>query len=166
MEFQQDGNTWRDNPMMSDIEITWRWGNSRSMAPASGEPCNRVQGTVAGRDVPSYILSRHPVHNSFLMQSCWALYTAFTMPKPGEDVLMDDEALEVGFSQQSSEALLYNLGVTGAEVFVEEGPGEEEERVVVSVVGTQVQVRACNFCPTSLCDRALRMWWLLRVSDL
>mmetsp|Transcript_19661 Transcript_19661/g.60811 ORF Transcript_19661/g.60811 Transcript_19661/m.60811 type:complete len:355 (+) Transcript_19661:62-1126(+) len=98
-----------DSSSRSDFRITWRWGNSTSSAPASGKaPCDRVRANVDGQDVPTYVASRHPVHKGFVMQSCWALYTAFPMPGPGQDPFLDDEALEVGFEQQAREALEYN----------------------------------------------------------
>mmetsp|Transcript_24441 Transcript_24441/g.78922 ORF Transcript_24441/g.78922 Transcript_24441/m.78922 type:complete len:300 (+) Transcript_24441:356-1255(+) len=90
-------------------KVSWRWGNSDDTSkPASGTPCDRVRATVDGQDVPTYVVSRHPKHKGFMMQSCWALYVAFPMPGPGEDPDLADEALEVGFEQQAHEALEYN----------------------------------------------------------
>ncbi len=46
----------------------WRWGNSQSRQAGSGEPGQRVRATVNGRDVPTYIVDRHPRHGGFIMQ--------------------------------------------------------------------------------------------------
>ena len=119
VDFHLDGATTRKSSetsnLMNDIKIYWRWGNSTTLDPASGTPCDRVRANVDGQDVPTYVVSRHPRHKGFMMQSCWALYTAFPMPPPGEDPCLDDDALEIGFEQQAREALQYNRAqrVTG-----------------------------------------------------
>ena len=113
VKFFDDGKTQRKSLRSDDLAITWRWGDSQSSRPASGTPCDRVRANVDGQDVPTYLVSRHPRHRGFLMQSCWALYTAFPMPRPGEDPLLDDDALEVGFETQAREALAYNRAQIG-----------------------------------------------------
>eukprot|EP00960_Hanusia_phi_P021776 644814-Hanusia_phi.AAC.3 len=90
--------------------LTWRWGNSRSLQPASGSPCGRVRVSVEGRDVPTYVVSRHPKHRGFLMQSCWAVMSSFPLPPPREDPDMEDEALSVTLECQQTEVFQYNFG--------------------------------------------------------
>ncbi|CAN0451943.1 unnamed protein product, partial [Discosporangium mesarthrocarpum] len=36
--------------------------------------------SIAGREVPTYIVSRHPSNWGFIMESCWTLYTSWKMP--------------------------------------------------------------------------------------
>mmetsp|Transcript_8891 Transcript_8891/g.17392 ORF Transcript_8891/g.17392 Transcript_8891/m.17392 type:complete len:111 (+) Transcript_8891:1-333(+) len=55
---------------------------------------------------------------------------------------MEDDALAVGFSQQSSEALMYNLGITGAHALGGDEGSEDEEPVILNVAGIHVQVPA------------------------
>jgi len=104
---------------LDDFQVEWRWGSADDDCPTtppsesaaattpsqtaqrrrgSGRPCDRVRARVDGQDVPTYVVSRHPRHKGFLMQSCWALYTAFPMPAPGEDPDLDDERLELAFA--------------------------------------------------------------------
>lgn len=96
------------------------------------------------------------------------LLPQFPMPAPGVDPLMDDDGLEVGLRQQSSEALLYNLGATGAGHVVEEGEDDDEEdaRVIVNVGGIHVQVTGAarlsrqhlSSCPRSFCLFRIILW--------
>ena len=59
----------------------------------TGESGSSVRVVVDGRDVPTLQVARHPVHKGFIMESCWALYTAFPMPAPGQG--LDDDDLSV-----------------------------------------------------------------------
>ena len=51
-------------------------------------------------------VARHPVHKGFIMESCWALYTAFPMPAPGNG--LDDEDLSVSVEDQVDEVDEWN----------------------------------------------------------
>lgn len=114
LRFSREGAIQRESGRFPDVQIAWRWGNSSSQSPASGEPpCRTVRATVNGRDVPSYVASRHPGHGGFLLQSCWALYTAFPMPARGEDPHLSDEALDLTVEAQQDEAVRYNSGGGG-----------------------------------------------------
>ena len=56
--------------------------------------------------VPTLKVARHPVHKGFMMESCWALYTAFPMPAPGEG--LDDDDLSVSVEDQVDEVDEWN----------------------------------------------------------
>ena len=56
--------------------------------------------------VPTLKVARHPVHKDFIMESCWALYTAFPMPAPGEG--LDDDDLHVTVEDQVDEVDEWN----------------------------------------------------------
>jgi len=77
-----------------------RWGGGENLVDPPGtnpmrwrfvtQPMdmpNRPQGsyvrfTVAGRDVPTYVVRRSPTNNwGFIMESCWGLYASFPLPK-------------------------------------------------------------------------------------
>lgn len=107
--FRPGGAVERD-PGFAGIHIEWRWGNSSTREPGSGSPpAACVKCTVGGRDVPSYLCGRHPVHGGFFMHSCWALYTAFPMPPKHEDERLRDEALNLFADAQMDEVREYNL---------------------------------------------------------
>ena len=105
--------------------------------------CVGRRATVNGGDVPTYHVSRHPVHGGFIMQSCWVLYTAFPMPPKGSDPHLQDSALEVGFEQQSAEAIEYNTttpGHDGAVELVQDRVGIGGDMALVSVGGMLTQM--------------------------
>mmetsp|Transcript_41706 Transcript_41706/g.65110 ORF Transcript_41706/g.65110 Transcript_41706/m.65110 type:complete len:192 (+) Transcript_41706:705-1280(+) len=123
------------------MQIWWRWGNAQRREPGAGSPCSSVRVTVSGSDVPSYVISRHPVNNGFLMQSCWVLLTSFKMPKQGGDPLIEDEALQVRYEDQSAEALQYNIGVgSGDDTEVTIEAELEDDRVIINAGGQTVLV--------------------------
>ena len=77
---------------------------SQGAAPAEASPAasgSSVRVVVDGRDVPTLKVARHPVHKGFMMESCWALYTAFPMPAPGQG--LDDDDLSVTVEEQVDE---------------------------------------------------------------
>eukprot|EP00931_Biecheleriopsis_adriatica_P103331 TRINITY_DN78183_c0_g1_i1.p1 TRINITY_DN78183_c0_g1~~TRINITY_DN78183_c0_g1_i1.p1 ORF type:complete len:289 (+),score=40.00 TRINITY_DN78183_c0_g1_i1:30-869(+) len=93
------------------VQIQWRWGTSTTGEPGSGDqPATSMKCSVNGRDVPTYIFGRHPLHGGFLMHSCWALYTAFPMPAKGMDPYLTDEALDLSADAQLDEVQEYNFG--------------------------------------------------------
>ena len=71
-----------------------------------GIEATSVRVVVDGRDVPTLKVARHPVHKGFMMESCWALYTAFPMPAPGEG--LDDDDLSVSVEDQVDEVDEWN----------------------------------------------------------
>ena len=73
---------------------------------AGGESGSSVRVVVDGRDVPTLRVARHPVHKGFMMESCWALYTAFPMPAPGQG--LDDDDLSVSVEDQVDEVDEWN----------------------------------------------------------
>ena len=66
--------------------------------------------SVYGRDVPTYVASRH--HNwGWILQSCWGLYTSWELPPAGTDPSLEDANLAVTVETQWQEAIKYNAGV-------------------------------------------------------
>ena len=108
--FTADGTTERAGTWELEVEVKWRWGHSRKArrAPgvAGGESGASVRVVVDGRDVPTLQVARHPVHKGFMMESCWALYTAFPMPAPGQG--LDDDDLSVSVEDQVDEVDEWN----------------------------------------------------------
>jgi len=136
-----NSNTFDCAEVAPDMQIWWRWGNAQRREPGAGSPCSSVRVTVSGSDVPSYVISRHPVNNGFLMQSCWVLLTSFKMPKQGGDPLIEDEALQVRYEDQSAEALQYNIGVgSGDDTEVTIEAELEDDRVIINAGGQTVLV--------------------------
>jgi hypothetical protein len=63
------------------IPMNWRWILRPMDLPARPQG-SYVRFNVAGRDVPTYVMRRSPNNNwGFVMESCWGVYTSFSMPK-------------------------------------------------------------------------------------
>uniref|UniRef100_A0A7S3JQG3 Uncharacterized protein n=1 Tax=Aureoumbra lagunensis TaxID=44058 RepID=A0A7S3JQG3_9STRA len=93
---------------LDGVHVEWRWGDGDGRRASGTWPNSKIRARVDGQDVPTYIISRHPKHKGFIMQSCWVLYTAFPMPPKGTDPYLEDDALQVGWVDQAREALAYN----------------------------------------------------------
>jgi hypothetical protein len=81
-------------PVWPDVPIIWRWarfGAGRHAAAPAAARGTLLRCRVAGRDVPTYAVSRHAPSWGWLMQSCWGLYTSWDMPPLGADATLDDE---------------------------------------------------------------------------
>ena len=108
--FTADGTTERAGTWELEVEVKWRWGHARKArrqpGVAGGESGASVRVVVDGRDVPTLQVARHPVHKGFMMESCWALYTAFPMPAPGQG--LDDDDLSVSVEDQVDEVDEWN----------------------------------------------------------
>ena len=89
-----------------DVRLRWRLGGAG------------VRLSVDGRPVPTYVASRHR-NWGWILQSCWAVYASFALPRPGADPSLDDEGLGVTVASQWEEAVLYNHRAGG--------DGEDEE---------------------------------------
>lgn len=80
-------------------------------------PCTQTKhnvrkNSIGGREVPTYIVSRHPSNWGFLLESCWTLYTSWEMPPrdgPGSDRSLLDDKLKVTMDDQWEEVSLTNL---------------------------------------------------------
>ena len=154
IKFNRDGTTTRSlggNTIWTEVSVTWRWGNSDTREPGSGTPCNFLRATVEGRDVPRYILSRHPVHKGFILQSCWTVYTSFEMPKLGTDPYMDDEALNLNYKEQGTEVLAYNSGIYDDENDIEITVQEESAETIIIEFGP-LQFRLPHLIASHLID--------------
>lgn len=93
-----------------NVDITWRFVCQG--AGVAGPAGAFVRCRVAGRSVPTYVVSRHASNWGWIMQSCWALYTSFPMPKQGEaGGKLDDDSLAVNINAQEAEAVAYNTGL-------------------------------------------------------
>lgn len=111
------------------VSMTWRFCDRPLHLPVR-ERGSYIRLTVAGRDVPTYVVRRSPTGNwGFLAESCWGVYASFELPnRQPEDgrmadsrdersareyeLLADDSKLQVNNQVQWREALLYNLGAT------------------------------------------------------
>lgn len=109
VRFAEDGTV---VPLGAGVEraiharVTWRFLPARPGKPRGA----LVRCGVNGRDVPTYVVSRH-ANWGFVLQSCWAVYTSFEMPPPGADDALEDENLPVTVEQQWREVLAYNRAV-------------------------------------------------------
>lgn len=71
-----------------------------------------IRASIGGRDVPTYVVSRHESNWGFIMQSCWAIYTSWPMPVKGNDAFFDDETRAgVTVEEQWMEVIGYNRGL-------------------------------------------------------
>lgn len=95
----------------ADVPIAWRW--ALQGAGRAGPRGSFVRCRVADRSVPTYVVSRHAPNWGWVMESCWALYTAFPMPRPGEagGALDDGAPGRIGVDAQQREAYAYNEGL-------------------------------------------------------
>lgn len=62
--------------------------------------------SIGGREVPTYVVSRHPSNWGFLLESCWTVYTSWEMPPregPGCDKSLLDDRLSVTMDDQWEE---------------------------------------------------------------
>mmetsp|Transcript_5266 Transcript_5266/g.14701 ORF Transcript_5266/g.14701 Transcript_5266/m.14701 type:complete len:298 (+) Transcript_5266:280-1173(+) len=97
--------------------LLWRWikGSCGKTGHAVG---SLLRLSMRDREFPTQELSRHPSNWGWIMQNCWAVSCSFPLPPPGEDPVLEDEALEVTVSSQAEEAMAFNLGLP---VLPEEG---------------------------------------------
>lgn len=73
--------------------------------------------SIGGREVPTYIVSRHPANWGFLLESCWTLYTSWEMPPregPDCDQSLLDDKLTVTMDDQWDEVRLDSLKVVSS----------------------------------------------------
>eukprot|EP00051_Salpingoeca_urceolata_P009752 m.118482 g.118482 ORF g.118482 m.118482 type:complete len:325 (-) comp16433_c0_seq3:1704-2678(-) len=97
---------------LQEGDYQWQFVEKAGLDPDGAEAppgsCVRVN------NFPVYVVFRHKW--GFAMQSCWALWTSFPMPRRGEDLELEREARRFGVQLQAAEALRYNLGLHGADV--------------------------------------------------
>mmetsp|Transcript_24478 Transcript_24478/g.37785 ORF Transcript_24478/g.37785 Transcript_24478/m.37785 type:complete len:328 (-) Transcript_24478:349-1332(-) len=68
-----------------------------------------VRLNVGGREVPTYVVRRSPTGNyGFILESCWGIYTSFTMPRRGASAELEEDWIKS--KDQWREAFLYNNG--------------------------------------------------------
>ena len=127
--FSTDLPSGRGRLVDTAVSMTWRFCDRPLHLPLR-ERGSYIRLTVAGRDVPTYVLRRSPTGNwGFLAESCWGVYASFELPNrlPQDgrmsdslddrrareyELLADDSKLHVNNEVQWREALLYNLGAT------------------------------------------------------
>ncbi|CAN0365081.1 unnamed protein product, partial [Ectocarpus fasciculatus] len=66
--------------------------------------------SIGGREVPTYIVSRHRSNWGFLLESCWTVYTSWEMPPregPDCDQSLLDDKLTVTMDDQWEEVRVY-----------------------------------------------------------
>jgi len=104
MKFQPNGNV--------DVITSWpthlderKWRFIKSVAGRVGPEGSFVQLN----SFPPYIVSRF--HNwGFIMQSCWVLWTSFSLPPKGACFELEDENLDINVDVMRKEAFQYNMG--------------------------------------------------------
>jgi len=63
------------------LEVYWRFISQPMDLPKRPEG-SYIRLTIAGRDVPTYIVHRSPTNNwGFVMESCWGVYASFPLKK-------------------------------------------------------------------------------------
>ena len=69
-----------NNDEQNTISLYWRFTH-RPMDLPERPLGSYVRLTVAGREVPTYVVHRSPTNNwGFVMESCWGLYASFPLP--------------------------------------------------------------------------------------
>ena len=96
---------WRGDAGSSPLD---RAGSAASSPRNDSVKNCRVHPThwLISTQVPTLKVARHPVHKGFMMESCWALYTAFPMPAPGQG--LDDDDVSVSVEDQVDEVDEWN----------------------------------------------------------
>ncbi|OLQ05722.1 hypothetical protein AK812_SmicGene11057 [Symbiodinium microadriaticum] len=51
-------------------------------------------------EFPTLVVRRAPLNWGFVLESCWALYTSFPLPKRGENRDLEDESMVTGEMQE------------------------------------------------------------------
>ncbi|CAM9791665.1 unnamed protein product, partial [Hapterophycus canaliculatus] len=84
--------------------INWRFVERTGRR--TGPKGSFLRVSIGGREVPTYIVSRHPSNWGFLLESCWTVYTSWEMPPrdgPGCDRSLLDDELTVTMDDQWEE---------------------------------------------------------------
>jgi hypothetical protein len=81
------------------FRVTWRFVSAPLM-----ENENRTQGaylrlSVAGRDVPTYVVRRHQPNWGFLLENCWGIFASFPLPRKKPAPSIDTNFSWAGFMQ-------------------------------------------------------------------
>ena len=116
VRFHADGSaTFTGFHAFDDNPPSFSWRFERRTSGLRGPRGSFVRLLVGGRPVPTYVVSRH--HNwGFIMQSCWAVYTSWPMPrKAAGDATLTDEALGFTVDDQAREAEQYNFGANSSD---------------------------------------------------
>ncbi|CAM9537183.1 unnamed protein product [Sphacelaria rigidula] len=98
---------------ISQADMSWRFVPRTGLRTGPSGSFLRV--SIGGREVPTYIVSRHPSNWGFLLESCWTLYTSWEMPPkdgPGSDRSLLDDKLKVTMDDQWEEAMSFNTGLS------------------------------------------------------
>ena len=75
-----DANGARMGPNPVGLDVQWRF-ISQPMDLTKRPDGAYIRLTIAGRDVPTYVVHRSPTGNwGFVMESCWGVYSSFPLP--------------------------------------------------------------------------------------
>lgn len=87
---------------------------------------NIIRVKVNGVYVPTYFISRSPTGNwGYLLESCWALYASWKLPKKGECLCLEDDYLQMTTDMQVYEIRRYNREISMVQL-LDDGDDEDE----------------------------------------
>ena len=163
VRFHADGSaTFTGFHAFDDNPPSFSWRFERRTSGLRGPRGSFVRLLVGGRPVPTYVVSRH--HNwGFIMQSCWAVYTSWPMPrKAAGDATLTDEALGFTVDDQAREAEQYNFGANSSDEDDDEegedgGEDEADGGGGYAVAPTEAPSCCPCSCSRSRCRRSQRL---------
>ena len=119
---QESLNQRSPQPLLQPTTTTTSTSSSTSSTTTTLDPsfaplgdCLRV--TVNGVPAPTYRVRRLASNWGLVVESCWAVYTSFAMPRRGEPgaELIEDAALRLSCAEQDEEIEQYNVAVAGVD---------------------------------------------------
>ena len=74
------------------VSMAWRFCTQPLDFPRREQEGSYIRLTVAGRDVPTYVVRRSPTNNwGFILESCWGIYSSFELPPKRQPLLPNNQ---------------------------------------------------------------------------
>ncbi|CAB1118684.1 unnamed protein product [Ectocarpus sp. CCAP 1310/34] len=115
VDFKPDHTVLRHGDMSLPPAANINWRFVERTGRRTGPTGSFLRVSIGGREVPTYIVSRHRSNWGFLLESCWTVYTSWEMPPregPDCDQSLLDDKLTVTMDDQWEEAMSFNTGLS------------------------------------------------------